>query len=57
MSALRPLARLARPSTRAFATTPTARDWYVPTPLVHESVGGGWHTCALSPILGRGAPR
>ncbi|KAI5849024.1 Clp protease-domain-containing protein [Tricharina praecox] len=31
-------------SSRAFSTTSQSRDWYVPTPLVHESVAGGWHT-------------
>lgn len=29
---------------RSFSTSKQMRDWYVPTPLVHESVGGGWHT-------------
>ncbi|TGZ77397.1 hypothetical protein EX30DRAFT_374717 [Ascodesmis nigricans] len=48
MTALRPVSRLLRElprlSTRSFSACPQQRDWYVPTPLVHESVGGGWHT-------------
>jgi ATP-dependent Clp protease protease subunit len=33
------------PSSQGFCSSSHSRDWYVPTPLVHESVGGGWHTC------------
>jgi len=32
------------PSSQGFCSSSHSRDWYVPTPLVHESVGGGWHT-------------
>ncbi|PUU76633.1 Clp protease-domain-containing protein [Tuber borchii] len=47
---LRCLARSAIPkltpktATRSFISTPPLKDYYTPTPFVHESVGGGWHS-------------
>ncbi|KAI5808768.1 Clp protease-domain-containing protein [Peziza echinospora] len=29
---------------RALSAAATMRDWYTPPPIVHESVGGGWHS-------------
>ncbi|KAF8475704.1 Clp protease-domain-containing protein [Kalaharituber pfeilii] len=29
---------------RPFSTASRLQDWYVPPPIVHESVGGGWHS-------------
>ncbi|KAG0128183.1 Clp protease-domain-containing protein [Tuber indicum] len=31
-------------ATRSFISTPPLKDYYTPTPFVHESVGGGWHS-------------
>ncbi|RPA95152.1 hypothetical protein L873DRAFT_1698989 [Choiromyces venosus 120613-1] len=31
-------------TTRSFISTPSLKDYYTPTPFVHESVGGGWHS-------------
>ncbi|RPA86631.1 hypothetical protein BJ508DRAFT_358210 [Ascobolus immersus RN42] len=37
--------RLLRPAqTRAFSLTRPTNDYYMPPPVVHESVGGGWHS-------------
>ncbi|PWW80237.1 hypothetical protein C7212DRAFT_306256 [Tuber magnatum] len=51
---LTPLRRLSRSvipkltptaaATRSFVSTPQLEDYFTPTPFVHESVGGGWHS-------------
>ncbi|KAI5846464.1 Clp protease-domain-containing protein [Morchella snyderi] len=45
----RQISQLLRPTTtararRALSTSPGLADYYTPTPFVHESVGGGWHS-------------
>ncbi|KAH0607633.1 uncharacterized protein H6S33_002667 [Morchella sextelata] len=37
---LRPITR----ARRALSASPGLADYYTPTPFVHESVGGGWHS-------------
>ncbi|KAF8430197.1 Clp protease-domain-containing protein [Tirmania nivea] len=32
-------------SFRCLSSTSHPQDWYTPPPIVHESVGGGWHSC------------
>lgn len=38
-----------RAGARQFSVHSPLNDYYTPTPFVHESVGGGWHSCNPPP--------